>query len=184
MHILLLVLGALSIPLYLWERHAYQEERGKFYMALQSADAGWWFWDLRSNKVEWGRQMFSLFEMEGESPLTLDQFYSAIHEEDRGRVRAAIEWAVATRNGYQDIFRINTPSGVKEIRAAGAVSADGRYMTGINLPAIQRILTIPQAPLSPSLPVPGERGSTRGIAPRPDDPDRPALPRAAYAVDG
>lgn len=141
LHKLLLVLGAFSIPLYIWERHTYDVEKGRFAMALDAADAGRWFWDLRTGEILWDDRTFLVFGIDKTENNTLDYegFLAAIHPDDRDRARRQIEQAIDERGGYQDIFRIVTPDGEqRDIRASGMVDPTGRYMTGINLPAIQR----------------------------------------------
>lgn len=140
-HKLLIVLVAFSIPLYLWERHTYDTERGRLALALDAADAGRWFWDLRTGEILWDDRTFLVFGIDKTENNTLDYegFLKAIHPDDRNRARNRIEQAIAERGGYQDIFRIVTPDGEeRDIRASGMVDPTGRYMTGINLPAIQR----------------------------------------------
>lgn len=137
---LLILLGYISIHMYLWERHTYTGEMARFEQSLEAADAGRWYWDLEENKLFWDDQMFILFGRIKEhwNP-NYGAFEAAIHSEDRDRVTARVLKAIEERGGYQDIFRIVTASGeVREIRAAAMVSKDGRYMTGINLPAIHR----------------------------------------------
>lgn len=163
LHRLILILGALSIPLYLWERAHYVEERSRFSIALQAADAGRWFWNLSSGEVYWDDQMFTLFDTGKRGPVTIDSFMEFIHPVDKERVKLGIGKAIASRGRYQDIFRIVTPSGeIREIRAAGMVNETGVYMTGINLPALrknwfQALPPIPELPLSGfyTVPVPG-----------------------------
>lgn len=140
LNVLLIALGYVSVPLYMWERHVYTIEREKFQSALVAADAGRWYWNLDQKEIFWDDQMFILFgRVKGDWNPNHGAFEAIIHPEDRDRVNARILKAIEDRGGYQDIFRIVTSSGeVREIRAAAMVSRDGRYMTGINLPAIHR----------------------------------------------
>jgi PAS domain-containing protein len=160
LHRALILLGLLSIPLYLWERSHYAEEKSKFSLALHAADAGRWFWDLRTGEIHWDEQTFRLFGVVGENPINLESFLALIHESDRQRVKESVDRAVANRGGYQDVFRIVLPCGeIREIRAAGMVNITGEYMTGINLPAIHKTGLVPHrgVPLSDAhtSPVPG-----------------------------
>lgn len=140
LHHLVLALGWVSVPLYVLERWHYSNEREKFSLALEAADAGRWYWDLQRNELKWDAQMFVLFgQIEKHWTPNYGGFENCLHPEDRERVSALVLAAIANRTGYQDIFRIITASGdVKEIRAAAKVSKDGTYMTGICLPAIHR----------------------------------------------
>jgi hypothetical protein len=140
LHTILIVLGGLSIPIYLAERCSYSNEREKFSLSLHAADAGRWYWNLETNELFWDDQMFILFgRIKEHWTPNYGGFEAAIYPEDRDRVTARVLKAIDERGGYQDIFRIVTASGeVREIRAAAMVSKDGKHMTGINLPAIHR----------------------------------------------
>ena len=138
LHVLLIALGWISIPLYLWEGYNHKKSIEQFGEALIAADAGIWFWNLETNELVWDDQMFVLFGRIREhwSP-DYGGFESTLHPEDKDRVNAQVLKAIEQRGGYHDIFRIITASGeVREIRASAKVSRDGKYMTGINLPAI------------------------------------------------
>lgn len=140
LHLLLLVLGGLSVPLYCVERVHYRHEAREFALALKAADAGRWYWDLKTNELFWDDQMFVLFgQIKEHWTPNYGGFEESLVPEDRDRVNAKVLQAIAEKGGYQDVFRIVTATGeVKEIRASAMVSPDGRFMTGINLPAIPR----------------------------------------------
>jgi PAS domain-containing protein len=140
LHTILIVLGGLSLPLYLVEQCSHGKELKKFSLSLHAADAGRWYWNLETNQLFWDDQMFVLFgRIKEHWTPNYGGFEAALHPEDRDRVNSRVLKAIEERGGYQDIFRIITGSGeVKEIRASAMVSPDGKYMTGINLPAIHR----------------------------------------------
>ncbi len=86
-------------------------------LALETAQMGYWDWDLRTNQVIWSEGLERLMGLE---PGTFDQqietVMNLIHPEDLGAVQAAIQTALATGNTYQAEFRFFKPNG--EIRWA------------------------------------------------------------------
>jgi PAS domain-containing protein len=140
LHILLIVLGGFSLPLYMLEAKKLSREREEFAFALIAADAGRWYWDLEQDKLYWDDQMFVLFghSRENWSP-SYNGFESTLLPEDVNRVNNYISSAIKNRTGYQDIFRVIGSDGeVRAIRASGRVNPTGKYMTGICLPAIHK----------------------------------------------
>lgn len=140
LHQILIGLCLLSVLLYAADRSTHNRERRLFSDALEAADAGRWYWDLESDELVWDDQMFNLFgKIRHHWTPNYSGFEACIHPYDRVRVHEKVVKAIAERGGYQAVFRIVTASGeIKEIRAAALVSRDGRYMTGINLPADPR----------------------------------------------
>lgn len=79
--------------------------------AAELADVGVWFWTFSSGVVEWSDRARAQFALPpGQSP-SLDYFYSVIYQDDRERVRAAIDAAVAGRQDYRTVFRVVHPDG-------------------------------------------------------------------------
>lgn len=136
--LLLSMTGWLSLPLYLWERNNRDFEREKFAVALKAADAGVWFWNLEDNSLYWDNQMFALYGVtKSKWTPNYDSFFGTLHPNDRDLVQALVEEAIERRTGYQAIFKVvGDDEVIREIRASGRVSRDGRWMTGICLPAI------------------------------------------------
>lgn len=138
LHWVLIVMGAVSFPLYVVERASYTEKEAQFKNSLHAANAGRWYWNLETDAVFWDDQMFVLLGVDGHNPLHFEDFMQIIQPYDRDRVRKKIE-SVKTRGGrYEDVFAVKTSKGEsRDIRAAGAVY--GSMMTGINLPSFHSI---------------------------------------------
>jgi PAS domain S-box-containing protein len=77
---------------------------------------GRWQWDVATNAVQWSDEYHRIH---GVDPLdfdgTFDAHVACIHEDDRARVRAAVERSIATGRAAQDEYRIVRPDG--EIRS-------------------------------------------------------------------
>lgn len=133
--LILLLLG--SVTGYIWDRHRDATQRQQFADSLIAAEAGRWFWDLKTDTVTWDDQMFVLYGISREHfRKDYHAFLTALHPEDRPTVEGYCKQAIATRGSYQALFRVIDDVGnIRRIRAAGKVAEDGSYMTGICLPA-------------------------------------------------
>ena len=138
LHLGIIAIGIASVMLYLMDRKARDLRDQKIELAMSAADAGVWYWDIAEDHLVWDERMFKLFGRERvDWTPNYQGFESALHLEDRERVITLVNGAIKARSGYQAIFRVITgDSKVVEIRAAGKVSKNGRYMTGICLPAV------------------------------------------------
>lgn len=137
MHTLLVLLIGASIVAYVAEKHRSIRERQYFADALQAAEAGRWFWDLEKNEVTWDAQMFALYGVaQDRFKNDYEAFLQTLHPDDKQAVIDYCEETIRTRGSYQALFRVVGDDGrVRRIRAAGKVDIEGRYMTGICLPA-------------------------------------------------
>ena len=81
------------------------EQRFSEWEAL--AHVGRWMWDVGTNAVQWSDE---LHRMHGVDPLdfegTLFAHLSVVHPDDRERVRALMEGAVATSQPFEDEYRL------------------------------------------------------------------------------
>ena len=102
------------------------EQRFREWEAL--AHVGRWLWDVGSGAVQWSDE---LHRMHGVDPLdfegTLDAHLSVVHPDDRDRVRALMEGAVATSQPFEDEYRIADDSTTRwfAMRAEPAVGSSG-----------------------------------------------------------
>lgn len=140
LHGVLNVVMVASMMAYVIERIAHYRTKEQFAEALEAADAGRWYWDLQTWEVKWDDQMFRLFGQDRETlKPNYEGFEKCLHPDDRERVRRKVARAIEERGGYHDTFRAITNTGeIREIRAAGLVSRDGTYMTGIHMPVTPR----------------------------------------------
>lgn len=110
------------------------EERLRF--ALEAASMGTWDWDLRSNEVQWSD---NLAPLHGLPPDAFDGTFASyereIHPEDRPRVFASVQRALADAVPHDVEYRIVAPDGtVRWCEGKGRVEyEDGQptRMTGV-----------------------------------------------------
>ena len=78
-----------------------QERTADLLRAQQVAHIGSWKLDLRTQALTWSPETYRLFGVPEGTPLTLDDFLTLIHPEDRARVAA--EWSAALDGKPYDI---------------------------------------------------------------------------------
>jgi len=82
-----------------------------------------------------------MFKIWGNVPSQFSGHYdyvaSSLHPEDQDRVAGLLEAAVSSLGSYRTQFRVHGDNGaVRRVRAAGGVTADGKFMVGICLQAL------------------------------------------------
>jgi PAS domain-containing protein len=94
-------------------------------LALQAAGVGTFDWDLVTGRLVWDRQLLDIFGRDGDSQLTIEDFYDHLHPADRDRLAAVLEHVVASVGTYEAEYRIVLPDG--RVRW---VAAQGRALPG------------------------------------------------------
>ncbi len=107
-------------------------------LATDGANLGVWYWDLVTGKLEWSNRCKEHLGLPpGQEPF-FEAFYASMHPDDRGRVAALLDQAVAQRADYTADYRVRWSDGSQHwISAPGRVYThpDGtpRGMGGITL---------------------------------------------------
>ena len=92
------------------------------------AHVGRWLWDVGSDAVQWSDE---LHRMHGVDPLdfegTLAAHLSAVHDDDRERVRLLMQAAVASGQPFEDEYRVADESSTRwfAMRAEPAIGSSG-----------------------------------------------------------
>ncbi len=88
-----------------------QENKKDLMLALTSAQAGTWNWNLLTNKItpdERCREMFGYKKWEtGEN---LENYFEKIHPDDQGKITAAVNKAITEHVDYIVDYRVNFPN--------------------------------------------------------------------------
>jgi len=107
--------------------------------AVAAGDVGLWRWDLYSNEVIWLENMEAIHRLPpGSFGGTPEDFFDALHPEDRERVRAEVERCLAAGARYAVQFRLahdrSDPPCWVESRGRVALGPTGKpvMMTGIS----------------------------------------------------
>jgi PAS domain S-box-containing protein len=111
--------------------------RRQLELALQSAGAGTWDWDMASQRLEWSDALFTLLGLDPHTTqVTIDMWTGALHPEDRDLANARIERSIKERTPLAIEYRVVLPDEqVRWIHALGNTSYDAAglplRMTGI-----------------------------------------------------
>ncbi|MGA8006638.1 MAG: diguanylate cyclase, partial [Burkholderiales bacterium] len=101
---------------------ALHESVEKLRLAVDAADLYYWEWDLRTDKLTWGRDPGGLIGRPDERSRLYPDFRDMVHPEDRERYLAAGRAALAAGEPYAAEFRVVTRDGeVRWIAAHGSV---------------------------------------------------------------
>ncbi|MDZ8222402.1 PAS domain-containing protein [Nostoc sp. ChiVER01] len=81
-------------------------------LALLASRMGTWNWNIKTGKISWSDNLEALFGMQpGEFDGSFEMFVARLHLDDRDRVLAAIDRAIATKEDYNIEFRVVYPDG-------------------------------------------------------------------------
>src|SRR6202171_4597794 len=82
---------------------------------------GSWGWVLSSGKVIWSEEQYRMLGFEpGKEEPSVDLFLSALHPEDRSRVRHTLEEAMRAKQAYAMSYRVVVPDGsIRHLRSVG-----------------------------------------------------------------
>jgi PAS domain S-box-containing protein len=91
---------------------ALRESRDVLTLAMRGGSMGAWSRNLATNEVWWSAELEGIFGLQpGEFSRTDAGFFGLIHDDDRQRVRVAVDQAVESRSDYIVEFRFRHASG-------------------------------------------------------------------------
>lgn len=124
---------------------ALQENEQLLRLAMVGAQAGSWSWDLITGKVTWSEENYHLYGLDpSRQPLQYDDWYNAVHPEDRQRVSTDLTQVIEGRlSDYRTEFRITHPQlGIRWLLGLGRLFCDEQgqpiRLYGINLDVTER----------------------------------------------
>lgn len=98
--------------------------------AQQLARVGNWEWDIPTNTVAWSDELYRIFGVEPQAfGVTYESFLERLHPDDRRRVSAVIEQALASAGSFNHYHRVVLPDGrvcILHTRGAVTTGEDGR----------------------------------------------------------
>jgi PAS domain S-box-containing protein len=94
--------------------------------AQQLAHLGSWEWEIASDRVAWSSELFRIFGVDPQADaLTFESFLDRVHPDDRARVRAEVERALAARRPFEVNHRIVLDNGTERaVHSRGRVVVD------------------------------------------------------------
>lgn len=91
---------------------AFRESQERLASTLKATRTGLWEWNIQTGQIQWSDNLEALFGLEpGKFDGSLQMFTDRLHPDDRDRVLAAINHAVATGDDYEIEFRVVYPNG-------------------------------------------------------------------------
>ncbi|EAQ82221.1 PAS domain-containing protein [Blastopirellula marina] len=88
------------------------ESESQLKLALTPRDFGAFIWDLTTDLVTLNSSMFPAFGRPTDSEVIhVREFFTAVHPDDRQRVREVLERVIASENAFEDEFRVVWPDG-------------------------------------------------------------------------
>ena len=87
------------------------------------AHIGSWEWDVHANRVTWSAELYRIYGTEPDTfEPTFETYVERVHPDDRERVAAAVQEALASRSAFAFEERIVRPDGsVRYLRSEGRV---------------------------------------------------------------
>jgi len=93
--------------------------------AQKMAHLASWELDLTTQEVTWSEEIYQIFELDGSTSPSIDEFISIIHPDDLNKVNRAYLKSLRTRNDYSLEHRIVMKGGrVKYVHQKGGVEND------------------------------------------------------------
>ena len=108
---------------------ALRENQARLDLALQSAHMGVWRWEIKENRRYFDELVCQLLGIEaGTFTGTAEEFFQAVHPEDREKVKAALARTIEQDVLYEPAYRVVWPDGsVRYITARGRLFRDDKH---------------------------------------------------------
>jgi PAS domain S-box-containing protein len=103
-----------------------RENNRLFEMAGTLASIGHWRFDLTADNLVWSDEVFRIYGMEVGAPPPLAQAMTYYHPDDRARVQAILDGAMADRSAFEFGARLIRADGsIRHVLAQGQIELDG-----------------------------------------------------------
>jgi PAS domain S-box-containing protein len=117
---------------------ALRESEERMRLAAEAVNLGIWEWDLGKDEIWATNARRALLGCPASGKITLEDFISTVHPDDRNRIRQAIDDAIHKGQDYDSEYRLVLPDGiVRWMAARGSMHFDGHgnpaRLLGINI---------------------------------------------------
>ena len=87
------------------------------------AHVGSWSWEIGADTVTWSAELHRIYGLAPRrGPVSFDDYVNRVHPEDRNRVNAAVQRAIATQTPWEHDYRIIRPDGsLRWVNSGGEV---------------------------------------------------------------
>lgn len=122
-----------------------QENEQRYRWALQSANGGAWSWDAVQDEVWWPDEMYDLWGVRPGPVMKLQNSLDLVLDEDRPKLRSALENPVSAKSGFMCEFRIlHKDRGIRWMASIGQMPAGAnrshRRVAGLTMDITERKL--------------------------------------------
>jgi len=117
---------------------ALRESEERMRLAAEAVNLGIWEWDLGKDEIWATNARRALLGWPASGKITLEDFISTVHPDDRNRIRQAIDDAIHKGQDYDSEYRLVLPDGiVRWMAARGSIHFDAHgnpaRLLGINI---------------------------------------------------
>lgn len=112
----------------------YEEDRVVWQLAVDAAGVGAFDWELATGELRWDERLLEVFGTDRDSfGGTIEAFDALVHPDDRDRVGAALDDAIATCGAYAAEYRVTRPDGTLRWVAARGHAIAGPDGTAVRV---------------------------------------------------
>lgn len=107
-----------------------RESERKLSRAQQVAKLGYWEWQLKTKELNWSDELYAIYGLSKDTPITYEAYQELIHPEDRARVQKIVADALRAKATFQHIHRTIVKGQIRYIQGQGEVdlNADGEVV--------------------------------------------------------
>ncbi len=106
--------------------HKLRESETRLAKAQQMARLGNWEWEIATGETQWSDEVYRIFGVDRDTPVTFEFFLSCVHPEDRELMEKSLTAALAREVNYNVDARLLPAGGeVRFIHAEAEVEFDG-----------------------------------------------------------
>ncbi len=125
-------------------KSALKEQNARLHIAVRSAGAGVWDWDVLGEQVQWSDQVFEIFGISADVPVTPDLWRSRVIDEDILLVESLMQAAIESGSRFEHSFRIRRGSETRWVQAYATVVRDSHQravrMVGVYIDITSRVV--------------------------------------------
>ncbi|PVZ13534.1 MULTISPECIES: response regulator [unclassified Pseudomonas] len=82
-------------------------------IAIEAARMGTWDFDPRTELLIWDARCREMYELDEQTPVSMELFFDRLHPDDRARVERGVEESLASARTYQVDYRVRLPTGAE-----------------------------------------------------------------------
>lgn len=121
---------------------ALRTSKQRMNLAASAAELRLWEWDIVHDQIWSTDKSYRLYGIDDEQKISFDNFLSILYDQDRVRVKLAVEKAIKGNGNYESEYRVMMPDGrMRWINSRGRIEFDGNQplrMLGVSIDISRR----------------------------------------------